>query len=234
MFITYLLEPFALRMHQTEGTYNLVRLNNVRLHVGLSLQQHQSGQQALETVSSIYQYNHQTGTLHVPLAAGDGAAAEAKPIAIAEIEAADRRFPALRQPAMLHLLKHALAHARGRAQHGGSAGGAGGGGQPVGLRHVHVEHHSLSSSGVSAQHPTALTPAAASHPAAAPPAVAVNGEALHDHDHAALDEWVLSYLDDGWLRAACIEHLSASSREFSYDSYDVEMSLGDIFSASVR
>jgi hypothetical protein len=40
MFITYLTPALQQRMHETEGAYNLVKLEEVQLLEGLSLQQH--------------------------------------------------------------------------------------------------------------------------------------------------------------------------------------------------
>lgn len=43
MFITYLTPALQQRMHETEGAYNLVKLEGVQLLEGLSLQQHRCG-----------------------------------------------------------------------------------------------------------------------------------------------------------------------------------------------
>lgn len=40
MFITYLTPPLQQRMHETEGAYNLVKLEGLQLLEGVSLQQH--------------------------------------------------------------------------------------------------------------------------------------------------------------------------------------------------
>jgi hypothetical protein len=40
MFITYLTPPLQQRMHETEGAYNLVKLQDIQLLEGVSLQQH--------------------------------------------------------------------------------------------------------------------------------------------------------------------------------------------------
>ena len=39
VFLTYLTPPLAERMHATEGGYDLLQLQRIRLHVGCSLQQ---------------------------------------------------------------------------------------------------------------------------------------------------------------------------------------------------
>lgn len=43
MFITYLTPPLQQRMHETEGAYNLVELQDIQLLEGVSLQQHRCG-----------------------------------------------------------------------------------------------------------------------------------------------------------------------------------------------
>jgi hypothetical protein len=40
MFITYLTPPLQQRMHETEGAYNLVKLEDLQLLEAVSLQQH--------------------------------------------------------------------------------------------------------------------------------------------------------------------------------------------------
>lgn len=42
MFITYLTPPLQQRMHETEGAYNLVKLDDIQLLEGVSLEQHRS------------------------------------------------------------------------------------------------------------------------------------------------------------------------------------------------
>jgi len=83
VFVTYLEASLLERMHATEGGYDLVTLDDVRLELGNG-----------EVLTQVAQYNHQRGTLHVPV--GD----EPGPVALAEIPAVGREFPARTQREM--------------------------------------------------------------------------------------------------------------------------------------
>lgn len=103
VFITYLTPPLQQRMHETEGAYNLCRMDGVQLQEGLSLQAHLEGAQPVAVHSTAYNYNHQSGTLHLPFS-NPGSS----PVALAEIAAAGRTYPALTQVQMQAALRYAL------------------------------------------------------------------------------------------------------------------------------
>eukprot|EP00775_Hariotina_reticulata_P001048 gene1048-1384_t len=91
------------RMHETEGAYNLCKLEGLQLLEGLSLQQHLAQERPQAVQRSVYQYNHQHGTLYLPLS-NTGA----RPVALAEITAVNRRFPQLTQVQMQAALRTTL------------------------------------------------------------------------------------------------------------------------------
>eukprot|EP00879_Flechtneria_rotunda_P014637 GHRR01015296.1.p1 GENE.GHRR01015296.1~~GHRR01015296.1.p1 ORF type:complete len:383 (+),score=106.09 GHRR01015296.1:506-1654(+) len=103
VFVTYLTPILQQRMHETEGAYTLCKLEHVELLEGLSLQQHMKGLQPVSVQASVYQYNHQDGTLHLPFS-NPGKS----PVALAEIQAAGRQYPALTQVEMQLALRAAL------------------------------------------------------------------------------------------------------------------------------
>lgn len=104
IWVTYL-QPKALqRMHETEGTYNLLRLSKVRLHLGASLEDFAAGVPGGEVLGTVFQYNHQHGSLKLPVANNPAGT----PIALAEIDALHRQYPAMTQPQMLHSIRLAF------------------------------------------------------------------------------------------------------------------------------
>ena len=92
VFVTFLEESLLERMHATEGAYDLTLLDEVHLELGNG-----------EVLGRIAQYNHQAGTLHVPGPSG-GAPSAVGPVALAEIPATGRTFPALGQREMQELV----------------------------------------------------------------------------------------------------------------------------------
>ena len=96
LFVTFLNPTQLQRMHATEGAYHLVRLDDIRLHLGQSLDQNNASCPPAAALSSILQYNHQKGTLHLPVRHSNPPV----PIALEEIKAANRVFPELSQPMM--------------------------------------------------------------------------------------------------------------------------------------
>ncbi|KAG2482859.1 hypothetical protein HYH03_018249 [Edaphochlamys debaryana] len=122
IFVTYLTAELMERMHATEGGYNLVQLGGLAMHVAprgpasagaakdagsgahAGAGRHMgAGEPCFELRSWAYQYNHKLGCIELPLAGGGGS-----PIAIAEIPATGRRFPAATQTQMLAALRVAL------------------------------------------------------------------------------------------------------------------------------
>jgi len=103
LYVTFLSPPLLERMHETEGAYNLCELRGVSLDLG--------GGACLDTV---YQYNHQAGTLAFPLPGEEAPG----PVALAEIQAQGRVFPARTQ---VEMLAHVMAHVGGGEGAGAAA-----------------------------------------------------------------------------------------------------------------
>ncbi|KAF8063801.1 NSE4A [Scenedesmus sp. PABB004] len=116
VFVTYLTPALQQRMHETEGAYNLCRLDGVTLLEGISLQAHLDGAAPAAVASSAFNYNHQHGSLHM-----DFANPGRSPVALAEIAAHGRSLPALSQAEMQAALRAAL---RDVAEGGGDGDGA--------------------------------------------------------------------------------------------------------------
>jgi hypothetical protein len=102
LFVTYLTQDQLQHMHKTEGAYDLLRLNNIRLEEGHSLAGRGAGLPPAAVRESILQYNHQHGTLHLPLLG------HPTPIALSELQTAGRVFPSLPQTSMLRLIHFLL------------------------------------------------------------------------------------------------------------------------------
>jgi len=96
VFVTYLEASLLERMHATEGGYDLVMLDDVELELGNG-----------EVLTRVAQYNHQRGTLCVPV--GEGTP---WPVALAEIPATGRAFPARTQREMQEVV-HGFVGAEG-------------------------------------------------------------------------------------------------------------------------
>ncbi|KAG2426593.1 hypothetical protein HXX76_012909 [Chlamydomonas incerta] len=75
---------------------------------------------AFERIHAVYQYNHKLGCIDLPLVGG----AECSPVAIAEIPAVGRVFPAATQPQMLAALREALGHGSSSSSSDGDAASA--------------------------------------------------------------------------------------------------------------
>lgn len=93
LYVTYLTPAQLRRMNETEGGYHLMRLCNLRLHVGTSVADHVAGRPASMLLSEVLQYNHQKGTLWLPLD-------DPSPVALSELPCHGRQFPSLPQPEM--------------------------------------------------------------------------------------------------------------------------------------
>jgi hypothetical protein len=125
LFVTHLSPRQARRMHETEGAYNLQRLTGVALREGAGLE-HVGAAGAEPTATQLLTYGHQAGTLSLRFRRGprrreddddgdddgdDGAEHLETPVALAEINALGRRFPALTQTQILRAVRRALADA---------------------------------------------------------------------------------------------------------------------------
>ncbi|CAG9464428.1 unnamed protein product [Pedinophyceae sp. YPF-701] len=96
LFVTFLDDAALARMHETEGAYHLVQLNDVDLKLGFSLAAQDRGEAPSAALQTVLQYNHQKGTLNLPL----GERGAPSPVALAEIASRGRTLPALGQIAM--------------------------------------------------------------------------------------------------------------------------------------
>ncbi|KAG2432692.1 hypothetical protein HYH02_006676 [Chlamydomonas schloesseri] len=102
---------------------------------------------AFEHIHTVYQYNHKLGCLDLPLtirsAGQDGGGTECSPVAIAEIPAVGRAFPAATQPQMLAALRESLGMRGGSSSNSSSSsssiGNGNGGGVAAPLQPVNLE-----------------------------------------------------------------------------------------------
>lgn len=85
--VTYLTEQLLDRMHATEGAYDFHELTDISLSF-------RNG----EKINAIFSYNHQYGSLHLPMSPDS----KNSPIALSEISAVSRNYPALSQVSMNH------------------------------------------------------------------------------------------------------------------------------------
>eukprot|EP01024_Parvocaulis_polyphysoides_P032969 TRINITY_DN29429_c0_g3_i1.p2 TRINITY_DN29429_c0_g3~~TRINITY_DN29429_c0_g3_i1.p2 ORF type:complete len:189 (+),score=12.50 TRINITY_DN29429_c0_g3_i1:62-568(+) len=91
-------------MHETEGAYFLMEIDDVDLRLGTSihdLEEHdyQNGSSSNQ-LDVIFQYNHQHGTLHMPFLPLNGNPDYKSAVALSEIPAKNRQFPQLNQTQM--------------------------------------------------------------------------------------------------------------------------------------
>lgn len=120
LFVTHLTPAQAKRMHETEGAYNLQRLTNVALREGAGIEHLLEKKEegggggapsllGAPTSTRLLTYGHQAGTLRLRFRrrAEEEEHLET-PVALAEIRAHGRRFPALTQREMLRAVRHAL------------------------------------------------------------------------------------------------------------------------------
>ncbi|KAI8468085.1 MAG: hypothetical protein J3K34DRAFT_479333 [Monoraphidium minutum] len=246
VFITYLTPPLQQRMHETEGAYDLLRLDGIHLEEGRALA---GSEWSSRTLDSVYQYNHSLGTLHLPLArrgggGRGGGGGGASPIALAEIPATGRRFPALTQVEMQAALMRGFL--QGSASSGGSASASAGGsgGDSDDAEAVWGAGAAAAAAGPLA--PVEL-PAAAAAPlrssaasAAAAGGASGNGgsgggaAAFDGGGGGDLEEFILSNLRLPGVRAARVAALAAHAAPFSYLRHERLMTLGSMFSKNVE
>ncbi|KAF5830935.1 hypothetical protein DUNSADRAFT_13843 [Dunaliella salina] len=208
VFLTYLMPPLASRMHSTEGApyvYSLMQLHNIKLHVASSIDA--TGQLGAPTrspqlMTDVLQYNYAAGALSLPVECPEGVVQ--CPIALAEIRAARRRFPALKQAQLLQLLMHAL-----DGVHLGDE------------RRLHMP--AIKKSG--ALYPVKFQPPdhdqanVATFPAQFP---ATEGVESRQEGTTKLEDWILNYVANPSLRHGYISRLQAhAATQFSYDDHIV-------------
>eukprot|EP01025_Chloroclados_australasicus_P039045 TRINITY_DN4032_c0_g1_i1.p2 TRINITY_DN4032_c0_g1~~TRINITY_DN4032_c0_g1_i1.p2 ORF type:complete len:367 (-),score=19.22 TRINITY_DN4032_c0_g1_i1:243-1343(-) len=103
VFVTYLTPKLLQRMHETEGAYNLMEIDDVDLQLGTSIDdiQHEDLIQNGfgRHLEIIFQYNHQNGTLHMPYRSSNGTQSKSC-VALKAIPAINRQFPQLSQVQM--------------------------------------------------------------------------------------------------------------------------------------
>ncbi|BDA46287.1 hypothetical protein COCOBI_08-3790 [Coccomyxa sp. Obi] len=233
IFVTFLTAPQLQRMHETEGAYFLTELRQVQLHLGLSLEAFRRGQVGAAQLSTVYQYNHQSGTLYLPL--GDGAPT---PVAIKEIRAEGRRFPALGQVEMQYAVRAFLsklveqidplsAPTNGvKAENGyAQAGVLTTAGNSNYLAAPANEGTSVLRNGVEA---TAI--ASGFETGSTEQGGAMNRAGTDCED---IDGWILQNLDDVEARTLRVELLVQAAQPQRYEHVNVLMAIGDIYDKSV-
>lgn len=259
VFVTYLAPPLQQRMHETEGAYDLLRLDGVRLQEGAALEGGGGGGGGGgRMLSSVYQYNHCLGTLHLPLSPPRGpAAAAASPIALAEIPAKGRRFPALSQVEMQLALmrgfnggdssssRTATSSGDGAGDEtdvggiGGAASSAAAGAQPMDcqgpgqpaagvlLAPVSLPVAAAASAMVPSSSSAAAPGPSASSTDSGPPAGGGGG------CDGGLDDFIMANLLLPDVRKARVAALAAHARAFSYERHERLLSIGSMFSKNV-
>ncbi len=195
-------------------------------------------------LTSVFQYNHQHGCLHLPALHSSGTAAT--PVALAEIPATGRTFPALTQVQMQMAVRHALDSERAAPADAASNThlqlGADGApalasdlvasGLPMGCSGEEAHTATSSSSSRQAAGCPGLLPLQLPGPSGFDHAG--SGELMDWVSHDGLDEWILSNLTSPEARKARVARLAAAARPFSYDKSEVLMAIGNMFSANVK
>jgi hypothetical protein len=240
---------------KTEGAYDLLALRGVRLAVGASVHEAASAGAArgVARATTVYSYNHSLGTLHLPLCERDGGGSDgtssgseegrraaASPVALAEIPAVRRSFPALRQLEMQAALYHAFQGGNGGS--GSSSGGSGGSGSAS-----DAEQHGASLQPVSLQLAAATAAAASSSSSSLGPSsydgdddngkgtvrnVANSSSSSSGEGDSggilasALDAFILDNLTRPEVRAARVNALAACARPFVHECAEKLLTLG--------
>ncbi|DBB14910.1 TPA: hypothetical protein ACH3X3_004508 [Trebouxia sp. C0006] len=214
IFVTYLQPNLLQRMHETEGAYNLCELTEVQLQIGLGLQDYRKGKVGRQIISTIYQYNHQNGSLNLPVEGFP----QNVPIAIKEIKAVDRVFPALDQVEMQLACKHVL--------------------EPV---LTADDEEATTPSPAPLQMADSQTPPTAATGEAngtSSNGATSNGAQFKDHqewsqDRGGLDKWILTNLNDGQRRLKMVKALTNLAKPFQYGASTVKQALGDLYFENV-
>eukprot|EP01023_Acetabularia_acetabulum_P043345 TRINITY_DN4326_c1_g1_i2.p2 TRINITY_DN4326_c1_g1~~TRINITY_DN4326_c1_g1_i2.p2 ORF type:complete len:201 (-),score=26.51 TRINITY_DN4326_c1_g1_i2:70-672(-) len=110
VFVTFLTPKLLQRMHETEGAYFLMEIDEVDLQLGTSIYdiQHEDIQNGFgRHLEIVYQYNHQNGTLHMPFSPKNGIN-NVSAVSLSAIPAIDRKFPELSQLQMQYALMNWL------------------------------------------------------------------------------------------------------------------------------
>jgi len=96
--VTYLDDTALQRMHETEGAYNLLQID------GINLILHDTD---VPLATSVLTYNHQDGSLYLPpsMLGCNGDITATTPVALAEISAEKRLYPALSQRDMQDVIR---------------------------------------------------------------------------------------------------------------------------------
>jgi hypothetical protein len=223
LFVTHLTPAQARRMHETEGAYNLQRLSNVALREGAGIEHlllNGEGASLLgrPTSTRLLTYGHQAGTLRLRFRRrAEEEGDEQTPVALAEIRAHGRRFPALTQREMLRAVRHAL-HAAEEEEEAATAGDSGSG------------------SGSSSDTPDALPP-----PRPLPPILHPDHaqDCWLGTEEAELDKFLLRCLDCADTRKKRVERLTAAAVAFHEEleppaRVEVLQTMGTVLSDNVK
>jgi hypothetical protein len=241
LFVTHLTPRQAQRMHATEGAYHLQRLSNVELREGAGLEhlseEEEGGEEGKRAAgvaaTTALTYGHQAGTLHVVFSRRRGGKDESgplsspTPVALAEIRAQGRVFPALRQTEMLRALRHAL-----HLDETAGAGGGGGGGDSSGARGQQQQDE---------QEEDRLPPPRPLPPVPHPDEHNPQDDDGEEHwlglDEAELDAFLLACLDCDATRKRRVERLTAAARPVTLDpplTLEILETMGTVLSDNVK
>lgn len=215
IFVTYLQPHLLKRMDETEGAYNLCELTEVQLQIALGLQDYKDGKVGRQILGTIYQYNHQHGSLNLPVEGYP----QNVPIAIKEIAAVDRVFPALDQEEMQLACKHVLNPVTSSM-----------GDEPKDVDEPGHDAHKLT--------PEPLPMAAAAQAGAESNGAhggcqSNNEQPIWLQSRDELDPWVLQNLRDGDRRLKMVQALTDLALPFRYGASRVVRALGNLFSENV-
>ncbi|KAK9814536.1 hypothetical protein WJX72_007546 [[Myrmecia] bisecta] len=226
VFVTYLPPLLLQRMHDTEGAYNLCQLNNIHLQLGQSLEGYKAGRAPVQVLDLMYQYNHQVGSLYMPFNTYKGQGGT--PVALKEIRATGRTFPALTQRQMQLAVHEALREV-----------------QTTGLLApldpptacTEVASAAARANGSNAASTASRDGSIGTNGAAtggAEPAGSAEPSWLMENEPGSLEDWILRNLDDPLVRHTYVTAMSAAAKPFKYADSELLMSFGNLFSDNVK
>ncbi|KAL3135579.1 hypothetical protein ABBQ38_006059 [Trebouxia sp. C0009 RCD-2024] len=215
LFVTYLQPHLLERMDQTEGAYNLCQLTEVQLQIGLGLEDFRRGQIGRQIISTVYQYNHQHGSLYFPIAGMP--LPKGIPIALKEIKAVDRLFPALGQIEMQLACKHVLGALPSTSNGSGAAM----------IPPLQIPASQSAAAGGSADSDVSGRDSSQNGGHGQEPQL----EWWQQRDD--LDDWMLQNLNDGPRRLRMVEALVRMATPFRYPAFKLIKVLGDLNSENV-
>ncbi|KAK9917227.1 hypothetical protein WJX75_002070 [Coccomyxa subellipsoidea] len=233
IFVTFLTAPQLKRMHETEGAYFLTELRQVQLHLGLSLEAFREGKEGAALLHTVYQYNHQSGTLHLPL--GSEAAT---PVAIREIRAEGRKFPALDQIEMQEAVRSFLINLEQESTHATTNGAEFLNGRAASQtalsKPAENSHGGIISSETESCPPLDNQGVMLALDGPKQGSLEQSGSKESKGEEGVIDAWILQNLDDVKARTQRVELLVAAAKPQQYQHVTVLMAIGDIYDKSVE